>query len=338
MAERMPAYRLLEWERPPALTDAPVPAPGPGEVRVRVAANGLCHSDIAMAQMPGAVGDELGWRVPFTLGHEVAGHVDALGDGVEGFAVGDAVALLSPSSCGTCALCRAGRESACPSGLVGRGYGRDGGLAPYVVAPAAREVLPIGDLDPALAAPLTDAGATSHHAVARVIERLADDATVAVIGIGGLGAFVVQLLRALSPARVVAVDINEPRRQLALELGAHEVFHDVRDAGSVDAVIDIVGTDDTISRGLRAVNPYGAFALVGAAGGSFARPWFNGLPRDAEIFTFQGSNIAEAVAVLELARTGSVRSLVERFPLGAVADAYAALDAGELRGRAVVVP
>ena len=334
----MPAYRLLEWERAPALTDALVPTPAPGEVRVRVAANGLCHSDVTMAEMPGAVGDALGWQLPFTLGHEVAGYVDAIGDGVGGFAVGDAVALLSPSSCGECVLCRAGRESSCPSGLVGRGYGRDGGLAPFVVAPAAREVLPIGDLDPVLAAPLTDAGATSHHAVARVLPKLVDGATAAVIGVGGLGAFVVQLVRALSPARVVAVDVSDARRALALELGAHEVVDDVRALPPVEVVVDVVGTDETITRGLRAVQPYGAFALVGAAGGTFPRPWFHSLPRDAELFTFQGSNIADAVAVLELAREGRITSLVDRFPLDRITDAYAALEAGALRGRAVVMP
>ncbi|MEY2570263.1 MAG: alcohol dehydrogenase, propanol-preferring, partial [Acidimicrobiaceae bacterium] len=103
----MPAYRVVQWEQPPALVETTVPEPTRGEVLVRVAGNGLCHSDAMMTTMPGALGEALGWQVPFTLGHEVAGHVAALGDGVQGFAVGDAVALVSPSSCGACALCLA---------------------------------------------------------------------------------------------------------------------------------------------------------------------------------------------------------------------------------------
>jgi propanol-preferring alcohol dehydrogenase len=336
--DTMPAYRIVTWEQPPQLVEAPVPEPGPGEVLVRVAGNGLCHSDATMAQMPGSVGEALGWRVPFTLGHEIAGHVAALGEGADGLAVGDAVALVSPSSCGECDLCLAGRDSACAQGLVGRGYGRDGGLAPYVVARAARDVIRIGSLDPLLAAPLTDAGATTHHAVARVAPRLTEGSTAVVIGVGGLGAFAVQLLRALSPARVVAVDTNRARLELATELGAHDVVDSIDALPAADVVLDIVGTDATIAAALGALRPYGAFGLVGAGGGTYRAPWFGGLPADAEVFTFQGSSIADAHAVVRLAEQGRLTSLVDVFALDDVADAYKALEAGQLRGRAVVIP
>jgi propanol-preferring alcohol dehydrogenase len=334
----MPAYRIVEWGTPPRLVEAPVPGPGPGEVLVAVAANGLCHSDLDMARIPAEIGEAIGWRVPFTLGHEIAGHVAGLGAGVVGVAEGDAVALVSPSSCGDCPACRRGHDSACPHGLAGRGYGRDGGLAPFVVAPAPRAVVPLGDLDPAAAAPLTDAGATTHHAVARVAPRLADGSTAVVIGVGGLGAFAVQLLRALTPARVVGVDINPARRAVALDLGAHEAVDDVAAAGPAEVVLDIVGTDATIAAGLAAVAPYGAFGLVGAGGGTFRGAWFGGLPRDAEVFTFQGSSIADVHAVVGLARAGAVTSPVDRYPLSRVAEAYAAMEAGTLTGRAVVLP
>ena len=85
MTEMMKAYRIVEWEHAPELTEAPVPEPGPGEVVVRVAGNGLCHSDVGMAQMPGAIADMIGWKVPFTLGHEVGGHVAMVGAGVTAF-------------------------------------------------------------------------------------------------------------------------------------------------------------------------------------------------------------------------------------------------------------
>jgi propanol-preferring alcohol dehydrogenase len=335
----MPAYRIVEWGRPPRLVEAPIPAPAPGEVLVAVAGNGLCHSDLTMADIPAEIGESIGWRVPFTLGHEVAGHVAELGAGVTGVSEGEAVALVSAMSCGVCPACRRGHDSTCPEGLTGRGYGRDGGLAPYVVAPAPRALVPLGDLDPVAAAPLTDAGATSHHAVARVVARLDEGTTAVVIGVGGLGAFAVQLLRALTPARVVGVDTNPARRAVARDLGAHEAVDDVAELdGAAEVVLDVVGTDATIAAGLGHVAPYGAFGLVGAGGGTFRRPWFGGLPRDAEIFTFQGSSVADVHAVIELARDGRISSPVDRYPLAEVADAYAAMASGTLTGRAVVVP
>jgi propanol-preferring alcohol dehydrogenase len=334
----MTAYRILQWGEAPRLVEVRVPEPGPGEVLVEVAGNGLCHSDLGMAHMPAEVGASLGWQVPFTLGHEVGGRIAACGAGVTGFAEGEPVALVSPASCGECADCRRGRDSACPHGRAGRGYGRDGGLARYVVAPAPRAVVRLGSLDPVEAAPLTDAGATAYHAVDRVVPRLPEGSTAAVVGAGGLGAFAVQLLRALTPAHVVAVDTNPARRDLARELGAHGVAEDVAELGGADVVLDFVGTDATIAAGLDAVRPYGAFGLVGADGGTLRRPWFGGLPRDAEVFTFQGSSIADVLAVVALAEAGLVRSEVDRFPLSRVGDAYAALARGELRGRAVVTP
>ena len=334
----MTAYRIVAWGEPPQLTEVPVPEPGAGEVLVEVAGNGLCHSDLTMAQMPASVAEALGWQLPFTLGHEVGGRIVALGPGVTGFGEGEAVALVSPASCGTCAACRRGHDSACGRGLAGRGYGRDGGLARYVVAPAPRAVVRIGRLDPVVAAPLTDAGATSYHAVDRVVPRLPDGSTAVVVGAGGLGSFAVQFLRALTPARVVAVDTNPARRDLAAELGAHEVAEEVDEVGGAEVVLDFVGVDATIAAGIAAVRPYGAFGLVGSNGGTLRRPWFGGLPRDAEVFTFQGSSIADVHAVVALAEAGLVRSEVDRFPLSRVGEAYAALDGGTLRGRAVVLP
>jgi alcohol dehydrogenase, propanol-preferring len=337
----MTAYRIVGWGQGPQLTDVPVPEPGRGEVLVEVAGNGLCHSDLSMAKMPAEVAEALGWHLPFTLGHEIAGRIAAWGPGVTGYAEGEAVALVSPASCGACAACRSGQDSACPHGLAGRGYGRDGGLARFVVAPAPRAVIRLGSLDPLAAGPLTDAGATAHHAVARIAGRLVEGTTAVVVGAGGLGGFAVQLLRALTPARVVAVDTNPARREIALDLGAHAAVGSVAEAsgaGEADVVLDIVGDDATIAAGLAAVRPYGAFGLVGAGGGTLRRPWFGALPRDGEVFTFQGSSIADVQAVVALAAAGRIRCEIDLYPLGRVADAYAAMERGELRGRAVVTP
>ncbi|CAN5824978.1 NAD(P)-dependent alcohol dehydrogenase [soil metagenome] len=259
------------------------------------------------------------------------------------------VALVAPISCGSCSHCRRGHDGACKRGGVGRGYGRDGGLAPYVLAGAAREVIKLTTLEPIAAAPLTDAGATSYHAVKRALPHLVPGSTAVVLGAGGLGTFAVQILRALSPATVVAVDTNPTRLELARQLGAHHALagvgdtttDDVRaltDGEGADAVLDFVGIDQSIQAGVAAVRRSGVFALVGAAGGTLRKPWYGHLPREADIFTFQGSDIADAHEVIALAEAGLVHSEVDVFAFDRVAEAYEALAAGTLRGRAVVTP
>lgn len=359
----MRAYRLVDWSEPPRIVDTPVPQPGPGELLVRVAANGLCHSDSLMVQMPAAFGEALGWRVPFTLGHEVGGWVAGLGDGVDGLQVGDPVALVSPSSCGSCDACRRGAESDCEASDFGRGFGRDGGLAPFVLAGGAREIIPLGDLDPMTAGPLTDAGATSLHAVKRALavldpeagravddpSSIATDETVAVLGAGGLGMFAVQFLRALSGARVVAVDQSSERRAVAAGFGAHHVIagvddstvgalRELTDGAGVGAILDFVGIDATILCGMSATRRGGAYGLIGAAGGTLRRPWYGSLPRGATVFTFQGSDLSDVHQAVALAASGEVVSHVERFSFDQVGEAYRRLEHGELTGRAVVVP
>ena len=345
----MQAYRFTGWGGPARLVEVPVPAPGPGQVLVQVAGCGLCHSDLGMMEMPAAFGEPLGWSMPFTLGHETAGRVAAVGRGtVLEVGEGDAVALAAAASCGRCRYCIAGRDNICPDALAGRGYGRDGGLAEYVLVEDPRDLVPLGDLDPTTAGPLTDAGATSYHAVRRVHSRLLPGATAVVFGAGGLGTFAVQFLARLGAARVVAVDVSPERRERAAALGADEAVEGVDAStverlrtvagGGVDVVLDFVGTDDTIAAALGALAPGGALGVVGAAGGGFGGSWFGGLPRDGEVFTFQGSDLSDTRAVVALARAGMVVNPTETFALADVAQAYRRHREGTLGGRAVVVP
>jgi propanol-preferring alcohol dehydrogenase len=147
---------------------------------------------------------------------------------------------------------------------------------------------------------------------------------------------------------VVAVDTDPSRLELAASRGADDVVRGVdRDTvgrllelsgGGAAAVLDFVGVDETIAAGLAAVRPAGVYGLVGAGMGGFRRPWYGGLPRDAEIFTFQGSSRSDVEDVLALADTGHLVIDIERYALDDVAAAYAALERGGLRGGVVVVP
>ena len=325
-----------------------MPEPGPGQVLVAVAGNGLCHSDALMSQMPGAIGESIGWKVPFTLGHEIGGRVASLGAGVSGFAEGDPVAVISPSSCGHCTFCVRGEDNNCADSLVGRGYGRDGGLASYVLVSSTRELVKLTTLDPVSAGPLTDAGATSYHAVKRALP----DPT----GRHGRGDRC-RRTRQLRRAAPAGPDLGPGGRHrpgartagLCRRTGCprHPGGRRLDTAGEVlaltgdgaDAVFDFVGIGPTIRAGLRSTRRGGAFALIGAGQGGLPDvSLYDILPKDGEVFTFQASTIADALDVIALADSGRIRADVDLFPLDRVAEAYEAMEAGTLRGRAVVVP
>ena len=145
----MRAFQLVEWQQPPVLRDVPVPEPGPGEVLVKVGGAGACHSDLHVMSWPAGV---LPYELPFTLGHENAGWIEALGAGVKGWEVGDAVAVYGPWGCGRCRPCRTGLETLCERaaqlGAAGGGLGRDGGMAEYMLVPDQRLLVALGELDP----------------------------------------------------------------------------------------------------------------------------------------------------------------------------------------------
>jgi propanol-preferring alcohol dehydrogenase len=336
----MRAYRLRHWQDP-GFAEVAVPDPGPGQVRIRVAGVGLCHSDVLFLELPAGV---LPYSIPFTLGHEIAGWVDAPGPGVDDLAPDDAVAVACMSTCGKCRWCRRGADNYCVDSWHGRGFGLDGGLASHLVV-ARRDLVPIGSLDPLQAAPLTDAGATSYHAVRRVLPKLRPGSTAVVIGVGGLGGYAVQWLRLLSPARVVAVESREERLSVARDLGADDVLlsgeglskrlrEAVGDDGA-DAVLDFVGTDQTMNAALRNAATLGSVAIVGQGFGT-AQVRFGQLAHDCDVFIPQGAPIAELADVIALAQTGDVIIETEQFRFDDTPTAYDRLKAGTLQGRAVV--
>jgi alcohol dehydrogenase, propanol-preferring len=338
----MSAYRLLDWQRP-GFVDVGQPEPAADEVLVRVGGVGLCHSDLLFLDSPAGV---LPYDVPFTLGHEIAGWVEATGADVDDLAAGDAVAVTCMSPCFTCRWCLRGADNYCVDSWRGRGFGRDGGLAAYVVV-RRRELVALGTLDPRVVAPLTDAGATSYHAVQRVRPKLHDDSTVVVIGVGGLGAYAVQWLRLQTTARIVAVEAREERMQAARDLGASEVItagdglsrrlRDVIGGSGADAVLDFVGTDQTLNAAIRNAAPLASVAIVGQGFGTAQIRWGQ-IAHDCDVFIPQGAPIRELHEVIELAQSGDVLVEVEQFAFDQAPEAYERLRAGTLNGRAVVNP
>lgn len=339
----MQAFRIVAPTKA-VLQDVSRPEPGPGEVLIRVGAAGACHSDLHVLDSP----DALGMPVPFTLGHETAGWIEAVGQGVSGVERGQAVAVYGIIGCGRCIACLAGRDNECrvvaPGGI---GLGRDGGMAEYLAVPA-RQVVPIGDLDVAQAAPLTDAALTPYHAIQLTRRGLHPSATCVVIGVGGLGHMAVQILAATTAVRIIAVDVREDALRLATEVGAqHAVKSDadaarhIRDLvgpspGGADVVIDCVGAPATVALAAGVVSTGGDIAIVGLAGGSIP-VGFGTVPMETRVVVPFWGTKAELAEVIALARAGRITAHVERFTLNEAASAYEKLRVNQVRGRAVIV-
>lgn len=344
----MRAYQLTAWQQPPELREAPVPEPGPGQVLVQVGGAGACHSDLHLMEWPEGV---VPVSPPFTLGHENAGWVAAVGPGVTGWSEGDAVAVYGPWGCGACRPCRRSEENYCEHSAEleggGGGLGLDGGMAEYLLVPSARFLVPLGELDPVEAAPLGDAALTPYHAVARSRDKLVPGTTAVVVGLGGLGHMAVQVLRAITPARIVGIDRDPAKLELASSVGADDVMLAGDDAVArvrsmtggtgAELVLDLVGADDTLALGAQLVRARGDLTVVGIALGSLPFSFFS-VPYEASVQTTYWGSLVELMEVLELARQGHVRAHVERFSLDDAATAYERLRAGTVDGRAVVVP
>lgn len=240
----------------PEVVEIENPKVGPGQVLLKVTAAGMCHSDEFIMSLEK---DQLGFPLPLTLGHEGAGTVEELGAGVDNISVGDSVAVYGPWGCGRCIKCAQGKENYCTraqtEGIHPPGLGAAGAMAEYMIVDDPRHLVPLGDLDPVKNVSLTDAGLTPYHAIKKSLPKLGAGSTAVVIGAGGLGHVGIQILRALSGARVIALDVNDEKLDLAREVGAHEaLISDEKAADTItemtnglgaDAVFDFVGAQPT---------------------------------------------------------------------------------------------
>jgi propanol-preferring alcohol dehydrogenase len=337
-------YRSVGSE--PEVVEIPTPEAGPGQVRLKVTAAGLCHSDEFVMSLP-----EGAFPLPMTLGHEAAGVVDALGDGVTGASLGDSVVVYGAWGCGRCHACAQGAENYCPHasslGIQPPGLGAPGALAEYLIVDDVRHLVPLGDLDPVASVSLTDAGLTPYHSIVSSLGSLPAGSTAVVIGVGGLGHVGIQILRAITGATVIALDVSEEKQKLAREVGAHRALHSDDSAvaairsltGGVGAqvVFDFVGAPATLEIARQSVAPNGRIEIVGIGGGTLATGFFS-TPMGASVRAPYWGTRSELLEVLDLARSGAIHVEVEQYTLDQAPEAYRKLHEGTVRGRAVVVP
>ncbi|MGC1451200.1 MAG: NAD(P)-dependent alcohol dehydrogenase [Candidatus Sulfotelmatobacter sp.] len=343
----MQAFQFVEAQKPAELREVPVPTPGPGQVLVKIGGAGACHSDLHILEAPPMPGPT---PTPFTLGHENAGWVEKLGPGTTGFAPGDPVIVYGPWGCGLCINCRESKENYCQNrgNIKAGGIGADGGMAPYLLVPSTRFLIPLGALDPREAAPLTDAALTSYHAVKRSLHLLGAGSTAVVIGAGGLGQMAIQILRALSSATtVIAVDTSVDKLEIAKRIGADETLlsgdaavkriKDITHGQGAELVLDMVGVNPTLTMAAQVSRVLGHLTIVGL--GSAALPVKFGSPaKECSVASPYWGYITELMEVVDLAQAGKIKMLVEHFPLEQADKAYHLLHDGKIQGRAVITP
>ena len=321
----MKTIRLTAIGSPLEEQEMEPPRVAASEVLVRIRAAGICHSD---AHYRGGVSPVA--RLPLTLGHEVAGVVEGIGENVKNFKPGDRVCLHYLVTCGTCAFCRAGNEQFCATAeMIGKH--RDGGYAEFIAVPE-RSVFRLPDEIPfEEGAILMCSSATSLHALNKA--RLRAGETVAVFGIGGLGISAIQLALHLGAARVCAVDINPEKLRLAGRFGAvpinateHDPVEQLREMTSgagVDVALELVGLPLTMRQAVQSLGKLGRAVLVGLTQESFEiAPYSELLSKEAEIIGVSDHLASEIPLVLELARTRKLdlsHGIIRTIPLQASA-------------------
>ena len=344
----MRALQYREVGTKPVVVTVPDPEPGPGQVLLKVSAAGVCHSDEFIMSLPAAF---FTMPLPLTLGHEGAGVVAALGDGVRGLSIGDSVAVYGPWGCGHCIKCAEGKENYCinaaAEGIRPPGLGAPGSMAEYLLVDDARHLVPLNGLDPVKNVSLTDAGLTPYHAIKNSLPKLGAGSTAVVIGAGGLGHVAIQILRAITGATVIALDVNGEKLELASQVGAHHVLISNNEAvatikqltGGVgaNAVFDFVGAQPTVAIAGAMAASEGDVSIVGIAGGSLP-VGFTTPAHDVSVRSPYWGSRSELIEVLELARRGQIAVEVETFSLDEAPRAYELLHEGKIRGRAVILP
>ena len=343
----MKAVQIVAYDEPVKLVDVPEPRiESPNDVIVRIGGAGVCRTDLHILE--GVWREALGNpRLPGTIGHETAGWVEEVGAAVTTVKRGDPVILHPKSTCGLCRACRAGNDMHCPNSYFPGLDGHDGGYAQYVKT-SIRAVVPLAPgTDPVPLAPYADAGITAYHAVKKIVPETYPGSTVAVIGIGGLGHFAVQILKVMTAARVVAVDTLEERLAFARRLGADHGVLTGSDGGvkgvldytegGAEIVMDFVGEKGTPENALHMLRNGGTYSIVGY-GGTVAPTTLEMINRELKIVGNLVGTYNELVELMELAHQDRVHITSQTFPLAEANSVLRDLDQGKIVGRAVLTP
>jgi len=339
------AVRLHAFHQNPQIDEVPDPKiSGPLDVIVKIGGAGVCRTDLHI--MEGQWDAAMGTPLPYILGHENAGWVHEIGSAVTNVAVGDTVILHPTPTCGLCHACRAGDDMHCVNSSF-PGLSTDGGMAEYLLTSARACVKLDPQTRPEDVAALADAGITAYHAVRKAIPLLYPGTTCVVIGAGGLGHIGVQSLAALTATRIIVVDRNPDALKLAEQLGAqHTVVADGRQVDAVkdltggtgaEVVLDFVAEQGAEMDGWNMTAPAGSYFVIGY-GGTLEIPTLDIISTERNIIGNIVGTYNELAELMALAQAGKVALHTRTYPLDAAVEALSDLDAGRVRGRAILVP
>jgi len=350
----MKSYIVREFGAALAELETPTPVPSGTQVLIEVRHCGVCHSDVHLRQGSFDLGggkrlhSKLG--LPHVLGHEIEGAVAAAGPAAGAVARGARVAVFPWIGCGACRACLRGEENIClgETRQLGCSSACPGGYATHLLVPHPRYLIDYGDTDPALAAACMCSGLTAYSALQK-LERPDPSEHILLIGCGGVGMMGIQFARALFGTAPLVADIDAGRREAARAAGAGAVY-DAADADAPErirahtdsgpaAVVDFVGSEQSLALASRVVRRGGRIVIVGLFGGTLRLP----LPliplRALSIVGSNTGSLAEARAMMSLVRAGRVHAIpLERRPLSQAESALRALERGAVTGRIVLVP
>jgi NAD+-dependent secondary alcohol dehydrogenase Adh1 len=341
----MKAVRIHGYHQRPVVDEVPEPTvQGPLDVVVKIGGAGVCRTDLHIIE--GQWAEAMNPKLPYTLGHENAGWVHEVGPGVTNVAVGDTVILHPTPTCGLCRACRAGNDMHCENSSF-PGLSHDGGMAEYLLTSARACV----KLDPATqpkdVAALADAGITAYHAVRKAIPLLYPGTTAVLIGAGGLGHIGIQCLAALTAAKIIVVDRNPDALKLAEQLGAdHTVVADGRQVDAVkdltggngaEVVLDFVAEQGAQQDAFAMTRRNGSHYVIGY-GSNLDIPTIDIISTERNVIGNLVGTYNDLVELMVLAQSGQVTLHTKKYPLDAALDALADLDAGQVRGRAILTP
>jgi NAD+-dependent secondary alcohol dehydrogenase Adh1 len=341
----MKAVRLHRYDERPVVEEVPEPtAQAPYDVVVRIGGAGLCRTDLHIVE--GQWAQKSNVTLPYTLGHENAGWVHAVGSAVEHVRPGDAVILHPLVTCGFCRACRAGDDVHCAASSF-PGIDSDGGMAELLKTSARSVVKLAPGIEPAHVAALADAGLTAYHAVKKAVPLLFPGSTCVVVGAGGLGHIGIQCLRAMSPTRIVVLDANEEALALTREWGADqtvlvdgkhvEAVLDLTDGNGAEVVLDFVGERGAERDSWEMTRRAGSDFVIGY-GGTIDIPAIDVISTERNVVGNLVGSYNDLVELMALNAAGRVTMLTHAYSLDAVNDAMDDLDAGRLRGRGILVP
>lgn len=351
----MISYDVTDFDQPLVRHERATPQPVGDQVLVRIEAAGVCHSDLHIWHGSYDLGHgkklsmaDRGLKLPLTMGHEIAGEVIAVGDAVRGVSVGKRYVVFPWHGCGECSVCQRGDENLC---LAGKSMGvfQPGGYADHVLVSHARYLVDIGDMSPVQAAPYACSGLTTYSAIKKIPAQVLKDERLVVFGAGGLGLMAVLIAKALGSAGVIVIEPDEAKHAAALQAGAQAVFSprqegamaQVRQAagGAVWAVIDCVGSSQTVQAGMDLLTKGGQLVQIGLFGGHIDLP----TPSMAlRAITYQGTyvgNLRELRELMQLVKQKNLQPVPSTcMHFSKAFTALLALEQGKAVGRQILTP